>query len=70
LGFREDTQRQIAALRAAGIEIVDTTPALSQRGENERMFYWLDIHLTKAGNETVTDAVMPTLQDTTDSRYE
>jgi len=61
-GFREDTTRQIQGIRAAGLEFIDTTSALAQSGEEgERMFHWLDIHLTKAGNLIVAEAVVPTL---------
>lgn len=31
-------------------------------GEGERLYYWLDIHLTPAGNRVVADAVMPEIQ--------
>ena len=68
-GFRQTTQRQLAALREGSVEIVDTTPELIRRAEQDRVFFWLDIHLTETGNEAVTDAMMPTLQNVVDLRY-
>ena len=49
--------------RRAASRIVDTLDRLIERGEAERQFFWLDIHLTPAGNLTVTDEVLPVLQD-------
>ena len=60
---RAITRAGIAALQKRGITIVDTLDRLIERAERERQFFWLDIHLTPAGNLTVTDEVLPVLQD-------
>jgi len=60
---RAITRAGIAALQQSGITIVDALDRLIERGAGERQFFWLDIHLTPAGNVTVTDAVLPVLQD-------
>jgi hypothetical protein len=56
------TRREIAALQASGIQVADTLDPLIERGERERQFFWLDIHLTPAGNATVADEALPMLQ--------
>ncbi len=60
---RLNTRAGIAALQESGITIVDTLDRLIERGERERQFFWLDIHLTPAGNLTVAEAVLPVLQE-------
>ena len=59
---REEAARRVEALVARGIPIVDTTPALRAAGGSERMYYWLDIHLTPAGNAAVTEALLPLVE--------
>jgi len=45
--------------------VVDTLDRLIERGERERQFFWLDIHLTPAGNATVAEEALPLLQSLT-----
>jgi lysophospholipase L1-like esterase len=61
-GPRLDTERRIGWLRERGIPIVDATPKLAARAARERTYYWLDIHLTPAGNEAVAEALRPALE--------
>jgi len=56
------TRADIAALKAAGLSVIDTLDPLIERGERERQFFWLDIHLTPEGNATVAEAALPVLQ--------
>ena len=56
------TRAEIAALEASGISVADMLDPLLERGKRERQFFWLDIHLTPAGNATVADAALPMLQ--------
>ncbi len=56
------TRAEIAALKASGIQVADMLDPLIERGERERQFFWLDIHLTPAGNATVADEALPMLQ--------
>ena len=42
--------------------MIDTLDPLIERGESERQFFWLDIHLTPEGNATVAEAGLPVLQ--------
>ena len=59
---RANTRAGVEAVRARGVPIVDATPALIEAGRGERMYYWLDIHLTPAGNRVVAEAAMPVVQ--------
>ncbi len=59
---RLEAERRIGGLVERGIPIVDTTPALRARAARERTYYWLDIHLTPAGNEAVAEALLPLLE--------
>jgi lysophospholipase L1-like esterase len=59
---REEAARRVEALVARGIPIVDATPALRAAGGSERMYYWLDIHLTPAGNAAVTETLLPLVE--------
>jgi hypothetical protein len=56
------TRTELAALGDAGIPVVDTLGPLIASGERERQYFWLDIHLTPAGNATVSAAALPLLQ--------
>jgi hypothetical protein len=47
----------VQALRNDGIRIIDMTPLLAQRALQERMYYWLDAHLTAAGGRVVAEAL-------------
>jgi hypothetical protein len=59
---RLEAERRIAGLSERGISIIDATPNLASRAERDRTYYWLDIHLTAAGNEAVADALLPGLE--------
>lgn len=58
-GIRAD----VDALRARNHVIVDASQALIERGDGERLYYWLDIHLTPEGNRVVAEALLPVLQE-------
>jgi hypothetical protein len=53
----------VAAVRAAGHTLIDPTDALRAQAGAERLYYWLDVHLTPAGNRVVADAAAPALRD-------
>ena len=55
--IRVRTSAQIARLAEQGIWIVDPTDALVAADRNERMFYFVDTHLTPAGNRIVAQEV-------------
>jgi hypothetical protein len=59
--FRSVTRAAASALEANGIAFVDTTPALERAAANGRMFYWLDTHLTPAGNRVVAEVLLSRL---------
>lgn len=59
---RAEATRRIGALRARGIPIVDAGPDLLAHASDGRMYYWLDIHLTPAGNAAVADALLGLLE--------
>lgn len=51
-----------SAIEASGIHLIDTLPGLIEAARSQRLYYWLDIHLTDAGNETVARIATPALQ--------
>ena len=59
--FRARARAAAVALEAAGIPFVDATPALERGAGSGRMFYWLDTHLTPAGNRVVADEILSRL---------
>ena len=59
--FRARARTAAGALEAGGLRFIDATPALEERSGAERMFYWLDTHLTPAGNRVVADLVLSRL---------
>jgi acetyltransferase AlgX (SGNH hydrolase-like protein) len=59
--FRARAHAAAVALEAAGIPFVDATPALERAAGSGRMFYWLDTHLTPAGNRVVADEILSRL---------
>ena len=56
--FRARDRAAARSLEASGLRFIDATPALQERSGAERMFYWLDTHLTPAGNRVVGDLVL------------
>jgi hypothetical protein len=58
---RRDVAVAAEALQTAGIELIDTTEDLIARADDERLYYWLDIHLTPAGNRVVAQTATPRL---------
>lgn len=51
----------IAKLEEAGLPMILPLDALIAEGENERMYFWLDIHLTPDGNRVVAEEVVSSL---------
>jgi hypothetical protein len=61
--MREEANRQVAVLKEEGFVIVNPLEALIQADQRERMYYFLDTHLTKTGNKVVAGELTPVLQD-------
>jgi hypothetical protein len=40
------------------VTYINATPTLADAGRRDRMYFWLDIHLTPAGNRIVADALL------------
>jgi hypothetical protein len=58
-----------AEIRSQGRALlIDPTERLITAGESERMYYWLDIHLTPAGNRVVAEVAIPILDEVLRSR--
>ena len=60
---RERTRAEVEAVRARGLTMIDPTDALVERADAERLYYWLDIHLTPAGNRVVAEQTVPVLRE-------
>ncbi len=60
---RARTRADVEAVRARGITMIETTDALVKQAGAERLYYWLDIHLTPAGNRVVADQALPILRE-------
>jgi hypothetical protein len=56
------TRARVAGLRAAGLVVIDPFDPLIEAAGRERQYFWLDIHLTPAGNRTVAEAALPVLE--------
>ena len=65
--FRSRARAAASALEAGGIVFVNATPALEHAAAAGRMFYWLDTHLTPAGNRVVADVLLSRLSSLADS---
>jgi hypothetical protein len=63
---RAETLTSARALIDHGIPLVDPTEALIAAGAEERMYYWLDIHFTPAGNRVAMEQAWPFLQQLID----
>jgi hypothetical protein len=61
-GLRARIRAEVAAVRGRGMTIIDPVDRLVAAAGRERMFYWLDIHLTSAGNRVVADEAVAVLQ--------
>jgi hypothetical protein len=59
---RRETQEGVNALLAAGLNLIDATPALIAAADDARMYFWLDIHLTPEGNRVVAERAIPALE--------
>ena len=59
---RAATARGVEALQTAGVKLIDATPHLVEAAGDERMYYWLDIHLTPEGNRVVAETAIPMLE--------
>lgn len=53
-------------LKSGGLNIINTADALIKSDKNNRMYYYLDIHLTKLGNKIVADEAVPIIQNLID----
>jgi hypothetical protein len=60
-GDRRRLAEAVSLIGGQGLVAIDPTPRLIAAGESERMYYWLDIHLTPAGNRVVADVAIPVL---------
>ncbi len=58
---------EIQGLRERGIEVYDATDALRARSD-QRLYYWLDIHFTPAGNRALAEAALPWIQAAVDQQ--
>lgn len=67
LGARKRIREAISVLRAEGLVVIDPTEALIRRSSRGRLYYWLDIHLTPAGNLVVAEEAVPQILDLMDS---
>jgi hypothetical protein len=63
MSARERIRADVAALSARGHPIIDTTDALIERADEERLYYWLDVHPTPAGNRVVAETAAPVLRE-------
>ncbi len=59
---RLEAAERVAWLQERGVPIVDATPRLAEGAAAERMYYWLDIHLTAAGNTAVAEVLLPLVE--------
>jgi hypothetical protein len=50
-----------AALREAGIPMLMPLERLIAEGEKERMYFWLDVHMTPAGNRVIAEELAKSL---------
>lgn len=66
--MRTQIEEQMAALEGRGVPMINTLPALLAKADDERLYYWLDIHFTPAGNEVVAEAARAPLQSMIDQR--
>ncbi len=60
---RARTRVEVEAMRARGLTMIETTDALMEQADAERLYYWLDIHLTPAGNRVVAEQALPILRE-------
>ncbi|MGH7288003.1 MAG: hypothetical protein ACREI8_08315 [Myxococcota bacterium] len=63
IATREGIRADVDALRARQHVVVDASETLIERADEERLYYWLDIHLTPAGNRVVAEALFPALRE-------
>jgi hypothetical protein len=59
---RQRIRRAVGRLRSHGHLVIDPTEALVSRADAERLYYWLDIHLTPAGNRVVAEEAVSALR--------
>jgi hypothetical protein len=67
MGSRERIRQAVSALRQEGLAVIDPTEELVRRGADERLYYWLDIHLTPLGNRVVAEQALPPLLEIMES---
>lgn len=60
--IRELSERIESLLTENSITFIDPTDAMVDKATNSRMYYFLDIHLTPAGNKVLADQSIPILQ--------
>lgn len=61
--YRDHATRVADALSAESITYINPLPELIERDNQERTYYFLNIHFTPAGNEALADAALPVLQE-------
>ena len=59
---RRQIAKTIEMLEARDVKILNTLPALLDEAGDARLYYWLDIHFTEAGNRVVGEAAVPFLE--------
>jgi hypothetical protein len=59
---RESSARIGKLLAGNSIVYIDPTDALVAAAAGERMYYFLDVHFTAAGNRVLADSAIPVLQ--------
>jgi hypothetical protein len=62
LASRRKVKTQMAALEERGIPMINPLPELLTRAEHERLYFWLDIHFTSAGNRAIADFARAPIQ--------
>jgi len=71
VGFDAQWARSVRSLAAAtdqtlrrhGILFVDSTPDLERSASGGRLYFWLDTHLTPAGNRVIAEATLTRLRE-------
>lgn len=60
---RKQITETIRRLQERGVSILNALPPLLDVADRERLYYWLDIHLTPAGNRVIAESAIPFLRE-------